>query len=277
MTPAETTPPPGRPLTARSVLASVLLGTDPPRLPVRVLVATTALFGIAEGTTRMALSRMAAAGELTAGDGSYALTGRLLERRRRQEASRTARTAPWAVGDDGRGPWRQAVVVAERRPADERRALRDRMVAARLAEQREGVWLRPDNLGPLPAVGDRSSAGEPDPGTEVCAWSTVVPDGDPAALAAGLWDLVGWHRDAEVLRAAMAPLVGPLEAGDHGVLADGFVLSAAVVRHLQRDPLLPVELLPPGWPGAALRADYARYDAAYRAVLATWFADQRSS
>lgn len=145
------------------------------------------------------------------------------------------------------------------------------MGAARLAEQREGVWLRPDNLGPIAATG----GGRTDPVTDDCAWSTVMPDDDPAALAAGLWDLTGWRSGAEQLRAAMTPLVGPLEAGDHGVLADGFVLSAAVLRHLQRDPLLPAPLLPAGWPGAALRADYDRYDAAYRAVLSTWFADHR--
>lgn len=146
------------------------------------------------------------------------------------------------------------------------------MGAARLAEQRDGVWLRPDNLGPLSTVG----GGGGDLGTDDCAWSTVVPDGDPAALAADLWDLTGWRTGAEALRAAMAPLVAPLERGDHGVLADGFVLSAAVLRHLQRDPLLPAPLLPADWPGAALRSDYDRYDAAYRAVLSTWFADHPS-
>ena len=36
---------------------------------------------------------------------------------------------------------------------------------------------------------------------------------------------------------------------------------------LQHDPLLPSELLPGRWPGDALRAEYDRYDAAYRAVL----------
>ena len=53
--------PPSR---ARSVLASVLLGTDPPWLPTPLLVRTGALFGITEGTVRTALSRMAAAGEV---------------------------------------------------------------------------------------------------------------------------------------------------------------------------------------------------------------------
>ncbi|MGH9084385.1 MAG: PaaX family transcriptional regulator C-terminal domain-containing protein, partial [Acidimicrobiales bacterium] len=63
-----------------------------------------------------------------------------------------------------------------------------------------------------------------------------------------------------------------LDAGDPGGLAEGFVTSAAVLRLLQADPLLPRELRPPDWPGDDLRADYDRYDAAYRAVLRTWFA-----
>src|SRR5829696_3691172 len=93
-----------RRLTARSVLASTLLGTRPPRLPVGRLVRAGALFGIAEGTVRTALSRMAAAGEVDADDGWYRLSGALLERQRRQDESRAAATVAW----DGR--WSLAVV-----------------------------------------------------------------------------------------------------------------------------------------------------------------------
>ena len=78
-------------LSARSVLLSVLLGSDPPRLPVQLLVRTTELFGISEGTTRTALSRMAAAGEVVAEGGRYALAAdRLVARGRRQRTSREA-------------------------------------------------------------------------------------------------------------------------------------------------------------------------------------------
>jgi phenylacetic acid degradation operon negative regulatory protein len=237
-------------MTARSVLLSVLLGTDPPRLPVQRLVRTTELFGIAEGTTRTALSRMAAAGEVEAGDGWYAIAAdRLLARQARQTASRAARTRPWRGGR-----WRQAVVVADgRRAAADRAALRTTLAAARLAEQREGVWLRPDNL-------ERAT----EPAVEELRWSTTVPDGDHAALAAELWDLDDWAARAADLRQRM-------EATPPSELADGFVLSADILRHLQADPLLPAELLPDGWPGSALRAEYDRYDAAYRAVLRRWF------
>jgi len=256
-------------LTARSVLLSVLLGTTPPRLPVRRLVRTTELFGIAEGTTRTALSRMAAAGEVTAGDGWYELAAdRLLARQARQSASRAARTATWEGGR-----WVEAVVAAEgRRPAAERAALRNALAAARLGELREGVWLRPDNLGSPARLAAGVAAGAGDGGGDGVVWFSVVPDGDPVTLAARLWPLGSWAEGARRLVARMAELVGPLEAGDRRPLADGFVLSADVLRHVQADPLLPAELLPPGWPGARLRADYDRYDAAYRSVLAGWLA-----
>jgi phenylacetic acid degradation operon negative regulatory protein len=47
-------------VTARSVLASALLGMDPPELPVAQLVRLTGLFGISENRARVALSRMVA-------------------------------------------------------------------------------------------------------------------------------------------------------------------------------------------------------------------------
>jgi phenylacetic acid degradation operon negative regulatory protein len=254
-----------RSLTARSVLLSVLLGTDPPRLPVRVLVRTTELFGIAEGTTRTALSRMAAAGEVEADDGSYALAaGRLLARQARQTASRAARTRP---GWDG--AWSQAVVGSpgRRRTAGDRAALRAALSAARLAELREGVWLRPDNLAGLP---DDRPDGPGRPDLADVRWFRTFPADDEPALAGQLWDLAAWSRAADDLRDRMATLVAPLEAGDRASLRDGFVLSADVLRHFQLDPLLPTELLPPDWPGDALRKDYDRYDDAYRRLLGDW-------
>jgi phenylacetic acid degradation operon negative regulatory protein len=36
----------------------------------------------------------------------------------------------------------------------------------------------------------------------------------------------------------------------------GFVVAAAMVRHLLTDPVLPEELLPADWPGSRLRAAY---------------------
>jgi phenylacetic acid degradation operon negative regulatory protein len=212
------------------------------------------LFGISEGTIRTALSRMVANDELTSEDGSYRLSGpRLLERQARQSASRRATRHVW------HGAWVMAIVISDRRTADARADLRDALESVRLSELREGVWLRPDNIDVTwPAVVD-----------EQC---TIVHarDVDPS-LVTRLWPLDEWADHAAELRAEMAKLVEPLEGGDTRALADGFVVSAAVLRNFQADPLLPEELLPLGWPGKALRADYDRFDLAYRALLRDYF------
>ena len=49
---------PLRPLDARSVVLSTLLGTDPPRMPVARLVRAGEIFGLRPGTVRTALTRM---------------------------------------------------------------------------------------------------------------------------------------------------------------------------------------------------------------------------
>lgn len=241
-------------LTARSVIASTLLGTEPPRLPSRVLVRVGELFGISEGTIRTALSRMVASDELAAEDGSYQLSGpRLLERQARQAASRRATRHRW------HGAWVMAIVISERRTAEARAELRAALESVRLSELREGVWMRPDNVDVTwPAVVD-----------DQC---TIVHarDVDPA-LVTRLWPLGEWIDDANALRTDMAELVEPLERGETGALAAGFVVSAAVLRQFQADPLLPEELLPQAWPGAALRTEYDRFDAAYRSLLRDYF------
>ena len=253
-----------RPLSARSVVASTLLGMDPPRLPTRILVASGARFGIAEGATRTAVSRMVAAGELVADGDGYALAGRLLERHARQAASRRPVVRPWD------GTWDQAVVVARRRRPAERAELRSAMGALRLAELREGLWVRPANL---------ALDQHPEAAAVVAAqcrrWRGSPVEDDPAALVAELWDLDGWRAGAGELLDAMAASVGPLEAGDVAALAPTFVVAAAVLRHLLADPLLPAELLPATWPGDELRTTYERYQRAFSEVWRTWYRTQR--
>ena len=247
------------PLTARSVVASTLLGMRPPRLPARILVRSGELFGIAEGTTRVALSRMQQAGELVPVDGAYELAGHLLDRQARQEQSRAARTRDW----DGR--WEMAVVERGKRPAEARDSLRAAARALRLAELREGVWLRPDNLDPDRSSVDRRVLGQQ------CQTFVAQPVDDPTRLASNLWRLDAWAEEALRLRVEMQRSVEALEAGDLAALAPGFVVAAAVLRHFQADPLLPTELPPDDWPGSSLRADFDRYDAAFRGVWRSWY------
>lgn len=256
----------GRALTARSVVASTLLGMSPPRLSSQLLVRSGELFGIAEGTTRVALSRMVAAGELEQDGGSYELAGHLLGRQQRQLASRSADPSRrrWT------GDWELLVVAATgRRTARERARLREAMRQRKLAEDREGVWLRPANLDAARAPESAAVV------AEQCTAFLARPDGeDPAALAARLWDLTGWARHAEALRRDMAADIDRLEAGDTAALAPTFVVSAAVLRHLLADPQLPADLWPSDWPGDALRTDYERFDRAFKQVWRSWFRRQ---
>lgn len=242
------------PLSARQIAASTLLGVDPPRLPSRQLVRAGELFGVAEGTTRVALSRMVASGELVADDGWYRLAGSLLERQARQAEGRHPELRPWG------GDWVMAAIVVDRRPAPARNELRRAMHALRMAELREGVWLRPDNLDPDRLAGARRIA------RAQCRFFVSRPAAgdDPVELAAALWDLDAWSSEARRLMDDMAALLVRLDAGDTAALRPGWELSASVLRHLLADPLLPPELQSPGPPGAALRSDYDGFDRSFK-------------
>ncbi|MCU0269109.1 MAG: hypothetical protein MUF83_10735 [Acidimicrobiales bacterium] len=251
-----------RPLSARSVIASTLLGMDPPRLPGRLLVRSGELFGHREGATRTAISRMVASGELTAGDGSYHLAGPLLHRHARQQASRAAVQRSWS------GTWVLAVATGERRTASERSELRTALGRLGLAPWRDGVWARPDNLPP-----DRS----PDASAVAdarCTWVRGHPEADPVALAAQLWDLPAWARDADDLAGQLRSLRPRLDDGALEALAPAFVVAAATLRHLVADPLLPTELQPADWPGPELRDTYDRFQGSFSALWRDWFRRQ---
>ncbi|MFJ8942497.1 PaaX family transcriptional regulator C-terminal domain-containing protein [Streptomyces sp. NPDC102395] len=223
-----------RPLSARSVVLSLLLGTHPPELPVRELVRAVEPFGVGGSTLRAALSRMAAAGDLRRTDTGYRLSDRLLARQRRQDDAVRPATRAWD------GDWEMVVITASGRGPAERAELRARLTALRLAELREGVWLRPANL----------ARALPDDLCEVAQHYTARPGLPERRLAAALWPLDAWAATARALLAHIGRAPGP---------ADRFTAYAAVVRHLLADPVLPPRLLPEGWPGADLRAAYADY------------------
>jgi len=244
-----------RPLSARSVLASALLGSDQGRLTVAELVAVASQFGISAGATRTCLWRMVSNGELTGDEGSYALAGRLLERRERvDEASR--------IDDAARGwdgTWELAVVSLERRSASDRVELRKAAVALHLAELREGVWIRPDNLDPQRFPTFREVL------DQQCIHFHGAATDITADKVGSLFSLGEWADDAGVLIDAMdAALNGSKRDESTESFTYEFALSIAVVRHLQLDPLLPVEFTGDHWPGNALRGTYRRFDHAFK-------------
>ncbi|MGZ6929807.1 MAG: PaaX family transcriptional regulator C-terminal domain-containing protein [Acidimicrobiia bacterium] len=248
----------GRPLSARSVMASLLLGRRPARAAGRDLVRWCELFGIAPGTARVALHRMTAAGELRRVDAAYELTGRLARRQEEQQTSLRPELRRWD------GTWRMGVAVAPGpRPAAVRAELRAALRRSRLAEWRAGVWIRPRNLELLE-----------DPR---CAWLDVRPDDDPATLAADLFAPARWSRDAAEAIARLDAATPALRADPERAIAPAFVAGAIALRHVRADPLLPAQLLPADWPGAALRRSYATFEREFHAVARDWFRRGRSA
>jgi len=247
-----------RPLTARSVIASTLLGVDPPRLPTLALVRSGELFGLSQGATRTALSRMAAAGDVEPDGGGYRLAGPLLDRHARQQTARDAAPRPWD------GTWELAVVPDGRRAAAERARLRDAARRLRLAEVREGCWARPDNLDPGRSPAERAV---------VDAQCLILRGARPDDVGAFVdaFDPAGWAATARTLLDAMAGAQPGLDDRDAEVLAATFHIDAAVVRHLLADPALPVELEPPDWPARALRDAFARFDEGFKATWRAWY------
>jgi phenylacetic acid degradation operon negative regulatory protein len=223
---------------------------EPPELPVAQLVRLTGLFGISENRARVALSRMVASGEATSdGAGRYRLAGHLAARQSRQSASRVGATVPYG------GEWWLALITTTGSSAEVRGVRRRTLTYGRLAELREGVWMRPANL----------AVQLPDPLGDDVELMTARPD-DATALAQRLWDLPAWAGRARGLLGELQALTPDRPEA----LAPGFELSAAVLRHLQADPLLPPTLLPADWPGVSLRTTYDRWDARYRTTLSEW-------
>ena len=244
--------PAARQLPARSVVLSLLLGSHPDRMSPAEVARAGEHFGIPASTLRVALTRAVAAGDLRREDPStgsgqasyYVLGERLVARQRRQDEGVEDAETAWD------GTWEMAVVVVSGRSGSERAALREQLADARLAELREGVWTRPANLRRPP-----SYAGDP-----VLASFRAQPDDDPRQLAGELWDLAGWADTGRGLLRRLARTKAP---------APRLVVAAHVVRHLTADPLLPRELLPTDWPGAALRTAYADYQAELRTLGVT--------
>lgn len=229
-------------LSVRSALLSVMLGAAPDAAPVAQLIRGGALFGFSENAVRVALTRCVASSDLARSEEGYVLGERLLKRQRRQQEAVDAHPSPWS------GTWEAATSVVTGRSNTQRVALRTLLGEHRLAELREGLWMRPANL-----TRPREYADHPD----VLAFEATHDD--PVAVARRLWDLDTWSTAGTQLLEHFHTTVEP---------AARLSASAAIVRHLATDPILPVALLPEPWPGEDLRRVYAEYQRELRDLAA---------
>jgi phenylacetic acid degradation operon negative regulatory protein len=242
------------PLDARSLALSVLLGSHPPVLPARAFVALAELFGIAGGTMRTALSRMVAAGELEAADGRYRLAGPLLERQRAQDVGRRQPSRRWDA------TWHTVIAAADQRKLAERRRFRAVMANHRFGELRPDIWMRPANL---PA---------PSPAPDWIVTTGPIAGIDPGELRDRLWDVDALRNRGAGLLATVTRRRADTDWSDPASIPDVFLASAAVVRFLRDEPLLPPELTPGDWPATPLRRAYDDLEQAFQTLLRSFLA-----
>ena len=241
------------PLTPRSIVLSVLLGSHPPRMPVGRILEFTSLFDLADGTVRTALSRMVAAGDLINDDGIYRLAGRLVERQAQQDAGRRHPPSDWDH------TWWMVAVLSDRRTMAERRAFRAWAIGARLAELRPDLWLRPANLDIPTDLPD------------VLITRGSMISGAQQQLVAHLWDLDALRARSNVNRLALEAAAARLGDPDDRSLADAFTALAAAQQFLRIEPQLPANLTPHTI-GDDVRMRYAEVVEVFQARLARFFA-----
>ncbi|MGI8757384.1 MAG: PaaX domain-containing protein, C- domain protein [Acidimicrobiales bacterium] len=231
------------PLNARSVVLSVLLGLDPPALPVAALVELGRLFGIASGTVRTAISRMCGGSELVQDGGTYRLSGRMLDRKAQQDSGRTVPTAEWD------NTWWTTIVTDDARTMTERRHFRSTMTGARMGEVRPDIWMRPANTDGPPPRPDRVTI------------RGALQSGDPEALAARLWDQASLEERAKRIHDALDQAAKRSRDADPAAVPLSITVSAACVRFLRTEPQLPTQLavMPAS---AALRSRYNTFASA---------------
>lgn len=247
-----------RRLDARSLALSALLGTHPPALPSRALVALAGLFGIAGGTMRTALSRMATAREVETSDGWYRLTGRLLDRQHSQDIGRRPPTPDW----DGR--WHTVIASADQRDLADRRQFRAALVDHRFGELRPDTWLRPANL-PVPELG-----------TTAFVLTGTLERSDEPLLVARLWDLASVASNAHRLVDEIDRLRATTDLDEHAAIPVTFTLAASILRFLRSEPLLPASLTPHDWPVDRLRLRYDELELDLQTTLRSFLRAQRS-
>lgn len=235
------------------------------RASVAALVRLLAPLDIAPPAVRTAVSRMVRQGWLTParlpqGPG-YEVTPRCV-RRLDETALRIYRvgTITWT------GRW-HIVVVGPVRERPRRERLRADLAFLGYAPLSETTWIGPRPSPELGAI----LAGE---GVRADRFDAVL-DGDPRALVARTWDLDGIGSAYEEWLSRAVDLIGalPEDAADDRVFATRSRLLHGWRNFLFRDPGLPADLLPPGWPGEKARA-YFEQEAARLLPAAAAFVDR---
>lgn len=247
-----------RPIPARALALGFLSSSHAP-MRVADLVRRAAIMQVDGAAMRVALGRLCREGIVKQVErGVYAIgpAGAALDRRARSWADAEARVRHW------NGRW--VIVLADHLGRTDRRRLRLRERALLLygfARGPAGAWLRPDNLAdPLPRlVGDLHAIGL-DPDATALGGAAALPSEDAAWRA--LWPAEALSASYRDWIDEMASSLDRLPAlSDEEAARETLLLGQAVIRAINRDPLLPAALVDTGLRAALIDA-MRRYDAA---------------
>jgi phenylacetic acid degradation operon negative regulatory protein len=245
----------------KSLILDLLSAAEPTPIPTGTFIKAARIFRLKENTVRVTLNRLVAGGTLEArGAGSerrHTLSPRSRVLNRHILATQTMRPHAW------KGAWISVIAWA---PGVERRGrdrFREALRVLKLANLQPGVWVRPDNLD----LSLEEVLGEYGFKDEVIWTRGRLHNGRPnAALARSLYALARLSkaitRACRDLEASLARLE---TLSDERALAETFTVGGRAIKAMFEDPLLPPELLPPGWLGEELRKSFARYDRIGRA------------
>ena len=205
------------------------------------------VFGIGESTTRVVLARMRREGwfetHRVGRETVYTLTDRswqLLDEGRTRIFGR--QHEPWD------GQWRMVIYGAAERDRADRDRLRRTLTWLGFGPLAPATWVSPhDRLDEVARAVASSPAAKVDLLT--CRSPGRAADRE---MAARCWDLAGLGRDYAEFVSRLAALPPPGELADLGG-AEALRLRIELVSAYRtfpfRDPHLPAELLPEGWPG----------------------------
>lgn len=207
--------------------------------------------GIADQPLRLALRRMASAGEITVTGRGRSGTAELTREGRLRLAVDRSALALAARQDDGEaawsGTWWLASVSAPEGERWRRDALRRRLVGAGAAQVATGLYLSPHRLTELIEAEERELVVLARPRElEVRGVS------DPAAIAEALWPAAPVIEGYAALDAALAGTPAAPDSVEEAHVA-ALRLADALERAMRTDPLVPPELRAQPWPPAAVR------------------------
>jgi len=253
--------------TARSFVLDLLSTLRRGAMPVRALVEAAALFEIAEGSVRVALTRLLAEGLVERDErGEYRLGANAAPIRDRVATWRdlSAQLRSWSGG------WIGIFGVAAPSRLEQRRSRRalDLLGFRTLAR---GLEVRPDNLASgVARVREQLVALGLPAGALVCELREL--DAISEARARSLWDtsalVAGYRRHCRAIEASARRLRA---ASEERAMVESFRVGGAALRALAKDPLLP-EPIVPAREREALVAAMRDYDVRGRASWSAFLA-----